>query len=78
MRSCRCLSDDQLPKRAERESHVESERPAPRVGDVHVEGLDEGGMCAGGHLPETGDAGRYEEAVEVVDVELVDFVLGLI
>src|ERR1022692_1278086 len=74
MRSCRCLSDDQLTKCAQRESHVEPERPATRVGDIHVESLDEGGMCASGHLPETGNAGRYEEAVEVVNLELVDLV----
>jgi hypothetical protein len=68
------LSGDQLAKCAEREGNVEAEGPAACICHVHVERLDEGGVCSCSHLPETRDSGRYEEAVEVVSVEVLDLV----
>src|SRR4029079_2376395 len=48
------------------EPEIEAERPAARVGDVHVERLLEGGLRPGGYLPEARDPGGDEEADVVV------------
>ena len=47
---------EHLQRRAAEEPQVEAERPAARVGDVHVERLAERRVRACGDLPEPGDA----------------------
>ena len=56
---------EDLQRRPREQAQIEPQRPAAGVG-VEVEGLDEGRPRPRRHLPETGDAGRDEEALEVV------------
>ena len=48
------------------QAEVESQRPAAGVGDIEVQCLRERRVCPGLDLPETCDARRHEEPLEVV------------
>src|SRR5439155_26155029 len=65
--SCRRrpLAQD-LERRAREQPQVEAERPATRIRDVHVERFSESYARAGRQLPQTCEAGGYEEALEMM------------
>ena len=71
----RCpLLAQQLHRRSAQQPHVESQRPAAHVGDVHVERLAEAGTRAGGYLPQPGQSLWHQEPLELVLLEVLELV----